>query len=349
MGIKGLNSFLRQHNILREEKFHDTKIIIDGYGLMYFLATKIKLDSKYGGNYGKFRKGIDDFFDNLKLCNIDHFVVLDGCKLADDSKLKTQIRRHESKLSESINGLKPNRRSFPLLMRQEFKKGLERNKVLCNIRHFEADDALVELANYFDCYILSADTDYFIHNLKKAAINIFTIKFDYDIINKKNVLKGKVFFIQNLNSKFPNLNHRLLALAGMLIGNDYLKLPDEKLQELLGEKKYEVPVKRQKLEEISSNNPFKNTLMKIFSWLNNIGNYDKALILIRQLVPKKIGSLLNKLELHIQKYTVLQLPSEKIKDDLSNYKDSSSVKTLTGREIPGKYPLTAFINFKYLH
>lgn len=408
MGIRGLKSFItnRNHEFMESKSFRDTKFIIDGNSLMYFLANERKIYPQYGGNYNAYKSNIDAFFNKLTDCKIKSIVVLDGCKVTDNSKLKTLIKRHRGKLKDCSRQV--NQNALPLLMRQEFKEGLQRNNILCIVSHFEADDAVVELANYFDTHILSSDSDFYIYNLKKGVIAFDTLKIkdEANDKNQQNILQGDVFYSKNLEREFPNINAELVALGAILHNNDYINFPHKKLQELCRkgtddfckelENSFEedslsttknpmlssskTPRKRkeydtneldfqetvrhhiyEKKTKLTKNSYYSKGFLKsskkstgfsypnfnsTFTWVSNIGDYGKALITVKDILREKEESYWEGLDFQIQKYIKIQSPSETLKDDLSNYKNSKPITSLTGKEIPGKYQIIAYNPFQ---
>lgn len=350
MGIRNLTRFIKNNDFLKEEIIQDSKILVDGHCLMYFLAKKEELHSEYGGNYDVYRSNIDEFFNKLKDCNIEPIVILDGCKKTDDSKLETHIKRNETILNDCIRG--QYRTVVPLLMRQEFRKSLESNNILYIMRHFEADDAIVELANYFDCHILSTDSDFFIHTIKKGVIAFDTLDIvDYKTTDKSKgkYMTGKVFYKDSLKRKFPRLTPHLIALGAMLHSNDFLTFPRHALEKLLKKNTDDVPAKisRQDMRLVRGLNSIRafdysrtypNELFtKTFSWLNNTADYDIAFEAVKDVLPDEDDSFWEKMESNILKYVTIQLPSVTLRNHLSNYGHSTLLVSYQGKKIPGNF------------
>jgi 5'-3' exonuclease len=83
MGVRGLQTCIRN----RKEKFlcdynlQDTKLIIDGSNLFYFLYQFFEIPFKFGGDYDHFARECHDFFLSLKRFRVEPIVIFDG---ADD-------------------------------------------------------------------------------------------------------------------------------------------------------------------------------------------------------------------------------------------------------------------------
>lgn len=63
---------------IKEFLLYDTKVVIDGNNLYYFIFYNNYVDFFYGGDYDQYARKIKEFFSFLSFCNIQSYVVFDG-------------------------------------------------------------------------------------------------------------------------------------------------------------------------------------------------------------------------------------------------------------------------------
>lgn len=81
MGVKGLTTFVEgNHNFLQNHKFKNSRLVVDGCSLYFYLYFNHGLDQLHGGDYDAFACLLNQFLSALAACNIQAFVVLDGGK-----------------------------------------------------------------------------------------------------------------------------------------------------------------------------------------------------------------------------------------------------------------------------
>ena len=95
MGIHGLTSYVNSISKLWGKKdLQDTKLVIDGSGLCYYLyEISHGFDSRCGGQYGEFYHAVGSFFTALSSKRVECFVILDGADDPSDKKLETLQKR----------------------------------------------------------------------------------------------------------------------------------------------------------------------------------------------------------------------------------------------------------------
>ena len=96
MGILGLTSFVNlQPEIWKdgEKELQDTKLVIDGSRLCYYLYESHGFDFRCGGQYGEFYHAVGSFFTALSSKRVECFVIFDGVDDPSDKKLKTLQKR----------------------------------------------------------------------------------------------------------------------------------------------------------------------------------------------------------------------------------------------------------------
>lgn len=81
MGVHGLTTYVEGNRyFFQDEKFRDSRLVIDGCSLYYRLYFSHGLDQQHGGDYDAFTVLLAKFLSALAECNIQPYVVLDGGK-----------------------------------------------------------------------------------------------------------------------------------------------------------------------------------------------------------------------------------------------------------------------------
>lgn len=335
MGIRGFFTFIDNHHdhILDVIYLNDTKLIIDANNLMHYLFAKSGISSKYGGDYYDFKLAVDSYFTNLSKCNIKPMLIFDGSLKSDDSKLRTCIRRHAERLKHCHSRVdNENDRSWeesiPLLLRKEFKEYLKANNIINITRNFEADNDIAKLANYFNCPVLTDDSDFFFYNLKKGFIALRYLNMKVlKNLDGNNYLRGFIYKKDKFKLFFPNLNSQLLAFGGTLHGNDYVQFKS------LDKKMFLSRVSRK--SKLSFNLEKHMKTVGILSWLSYIGNYRRAVKLVRSKYRTKDDDFWEKVENCVNEYMDTNFQTDmNIYEDLTNCYDLSTIFTKSGKTIP---------------
>ncbi len=172
MGVKGLNSFLRQENVYRDYQLSGSSLVIDGNNLCYFLHRHFRLDSKKGGDYDKFERELRSVFLTLKKHRVKCFVVFDGAYDLNEGKLpdirmKARERFKEQRLRADMNSCS----LLPPLAFEVFKSALDQMEIRHVTCDFDADAEVATLANEVKCPVLSHDSDFLVYDIKEGVIN----------------------------------------------------------------------------------------------------------------------------------------------------------------------------------
>ena len=109
MGIPQLLKYVNLKSHLWEKVIlQDTKLVIDGLGLCYYLYKhEFKFDFRCGGQYGEFYHAVDSFFTALSSKRVECFVIFDGADDPSDKKLKT----HQKRAIENVKRAKASAKS----------------------------------------------------------------------------------------------------------------------------------------------------------------------------------------------------------------------------------------------
>ncbi|XP_065154677.1 single-strand DNA endonuclease ASTE1-like [Paramisgurnus dabryanus] len=229
MGVQELKSFIGNNTgILRNLSFRDSKLIIDGCNLYHNLYLYFKLDQIHGGEYEAFEDLLTQFFTNLRHCDIQPYVVIDGGADHTDKALETLKARKKDKIKRANELFKGREGTcFPLLIKNVFIQTVHKLKVPFVQCVEEADWEIAALANQWDCPVLSNNRDFYIFNIKRGILP--TGKFWWRNVkvnrgtNKKYILT-KHFTVERLCASFNHMNKDLLAIFACILGNDYMNL-----------------------------------------------------------------------------------------------------------------------------
>ncbi|KAI1304212.1 Protein asteroid -like protein 1 [Halotydeus destructor] len=233
MGVRGLKTLIDNNSdLMKRRQLHDTQLVIDGSAVMYYMysiSSTTKMDFRYGGDYILYADKVKQFFSNLSECNIEPIVVLDGGSDPSNAKLKTTMTRLKSRLSsiktimyKQVN----NEVIMPILARTVFCDVLKDLNIKRVVSLYEADADVAQLANHFQCPVLSNDSDFFVYDLSHGYIPLPTfdcrhVRTDGDNSELKYI-DCLHYEVSNLLNRFPELDRSLLPLFSTIMGNDYV-------------------------------------------------------------------------------------------------------------------------------
>ncbi|CAK9293902.1 unnamed protein product [Gordionus sp. m RMFG-2023] len=231
MGVKGFSTYLNHNSnssSLNEIIFKNDKLIIDGTNLIYFLYLSDSINSFFNGEYSNYKLVVIRFFAILHYNKIIPYVILDGCSDPYNYKTETILERQKDRLKKSLTLDGNTSYILPILCEILFVEILKE----FNIPHyqclFEADQEIAKLANFWDCAVLSGDSDFYIYPLTHGFIPLSSISFIsnlyQDILNENLVFypfKANIFNQKLFLTEYPGLKLELLPLFAVLNGNDY--------------------------------------------------------------------------------------------------------------------------------
>ncbi|GFT72516.1 protein asteroid homolog 1 [Trichonephila clavipes] len=183
----------------------------------------------YGGDYYIYAAAIKKYFSSYLECNIKPIVIFDGGYDLSDRKFETTLLRSKTRLTVTQHIAKYGECSgnlLPICAPEIFRNVLSEMGVPFAQCEFEADEQLTALANYYDCPVLSNDSDFYIFDVHKGFIRLDSIGpsvLETDIDGTKcKYLDCDIYHIDKFMSYFPGLDRNLLPLFGTLVGNDYV-------------------------------------------------------------------------------------------------------------------------------
>lgn len=221
MGVPGFTSFVNSiENLWERIDLHDTKLVIDGCALCYYLYVNSGLNCQCGGEYHEFYRAVVSFFVALKSSRVECCVVFDGVDDPSGKKLETIKKRAKNnietagELSRSANG---SRSLFllPLLSALVFRQALRDTNITFAICDSEADTEVASLAAAWNCPVLSNDSDFFIFDIEAGYIPLSSLHWN------SRPLTAKIFYRSKLASRF-RIRAELIPLLASLAGNDYV-------------------------------------------------------------------------------------------------------------------------------
>ncbi|CAL8354102.1 unnamed protein product [Arctogadus glacialis] len=229
MGVMGLFSLLEGNSRIYEGiHFKNSKLLVDGNNLAYYLYNTSGLDQNHGGENLAFQAKVQAFFKTLKTCEIKPYVVMDGGSGGSDIELNNRMDRQKAVLQKISFALQGKRKSLcPPFITTVFEQTLNNMKVPL-VRCFgEADGQLAALAREWRCPVLSRDTDFYIYDLPEGVLPL--THFRWDLVETK---QARSYIPCNLYTtskfcEFFNIGLQLLPLFALLAKNDYVN-PSQK-------------------------------------------------------------------------------------------------------------------------
>ena len=124
MGVYGLAKYVEgcESTLLTNIELTNTRVIIDGNGLLYhlyFQNNNNRLDYRCGGQYSQFHDRIVTFFRSLEQNGVEPFVLLDGVPDPSGNKSETSRERLQCKI-RSASSFEPEADILPLLAQETF-------------------------------------------------------------------------------------------------------------------------------------------------------------------------------------------------------------------------------------
>lgn len=230
MGIRGLTSFILEHpELMLDHELHDTRVIIDGNNLLFFLYFHHRIPFQFGGDYDIFYQKAQSFFSVLACCNISPFIVFDGAYEKDDRKLATIMYRFKRRIDTAHAVSQCGHGSvLPILVLDTFRcllNDIHIPHVMCDL---EADNQIAALAIEWECPVLSNDSDFFVFDIGNGCVPLDHINFEVKTdSNDKDCkyLSTKIYHLKNfvqVLKGFGVTDLSFLPLLGTLLGNDYI-------------------------------------------------------------------------------------------------------------------------------
>lgn len=321
MGIGGLSSYINQHSyeFLQQFQLYDTRLAIDGQNIANEIYAS-NCDSFFGGDYAVFSKLASDFFDELLECRVTPIVVMDGG--TDEEKISSYDQDMKRNI-RTISNLSAHKKTdiAPFCLYEAFLQVARKKNIICVMALFDADAETAFVARFLDCPVLSLDSDFYIHDV--PFINFNTLRRLHRNRDGPATQFCKIYKIDFVLEKYPNLKRDVLPLIAIFLGNDYVDKSE--FQKFTNDVMYN--------SELNNNETQVHKLDNVLEWLQNhtlesavteiLSVYDQS---ERQTKISIIQKVINKYLLLSTTvgYTVLKLlgcPDNKISDILRRNSD----------------------------
>lgn len=243
MGIPKLTSFIRNYFSGWKKERLGNYLVIDGCSLCYYLYT---FDWINGGQYTDFYDSIVEFFQALQTSAVESIVVIDGYAYPEE-KSDTVTKRNSAKVQEICNQFTESSASsmftavvqpgsdsstrvsprkightvpkpdvLPFLAANVFQEVLCELNITCIMVDGEADQDIVQLANFYSCPVLSNDSDFYMFPLKAGFIHLEMLEW------RTQPVTAKVYHMNALLEQFMLGHESLRFIIPAMFGNDFL-------------------------------------------------------------------------------------------------------------------------------
>ncbi len=316
MGVKGLKSLidLNKEDILTSQKLHNTKVIIDGNNLCYDLYSTFNLDLKHNGNYDKYKSCLKNYFDVLRKCNVEPYVVFNGGSNTEERKFETILKRTNEAMQQCLcitEGQPTDQEtSIPLLASEVLRNTLSELDIKYVKCCFEASAQIAALANKWDCPVITNDSDFFIFDVKKGIITFDNLRIANAEISSnekagQNFVPVEVYHVDNFMKHFMKIDKTVLPVFASLRGNEIVDVLQ--LKEFHHVYMYSKLLNNNLTLKYQKDKPHQERIIKLLIWMDTIpakslsAIVEKALSYIRdrsrrdearQMVEKSIKSYL---------------------------------------------------------
>ncbi|KAG7283711.1 hypothetical protein CRUP_020484 [Coryphaenoides rupestris] len=180
MGVKNLYSLLKENQIFEDIRFRNSKLVVDGYNLIFQLYFRTYLDQNHGGEYLAFQAQVRTFFTNLDVCGVKPYVLMDGGPGDTVDRLETIMDRTRQKIQRAHEAAVTGKSKsyLPIHTWLVFEQTLSDMNVP-QVKCFgEADCQVAALAREWCCPVLSKDSDFSIFDLPKGFLLFDTFRWD---------------------------------------------------------------------------------------------------------------------------------------------------------------------------
>nr|XP_018914712.1 PREDICTED: protein asteroid homolog 1-like [Bemisia tabaci] len=323
MGFKGFSAFIKKKkSYFNDIKLHSSKLVVDGNNIASVLYRQAsQTNFIYNGDYDTFAQCVCGFFSKLLDLKLELFVILDG---GYELRKLNAIQARLSHSTRDISRLRKEKNSdpfLPLLIMEAFKEVLLSMKIKFAQSRYEADSDIVAVARYFNCPILSSDSDYYFSDAK--FIPFTSLNFSVTCKPEAKVQGAcKLFLIDSFLSDYGGLPDKsFLSLLALLLG-DYMEIKHfKKLYLSLLENDEKKNFKLTDYDQI---------LKILFTWFWQLESLEAASVKIEESVPVQFKRFVRKQLQHVTNCHK-DLTSSHILDFFCSFSRSPCEKELCSR------------------
>ena len=198
--------------------------MVDGDNIKYCL-WKVWCDWSHGGQFGEFRDSVKRFYQGLLRGGIIPIVVLDGIDYTGQ-KWSTTVERREQRFEFLHKKMHTSEvvkeKVVPALGEVVYLQVLAELEVRYIVVDGEADDVVAEIANYYECPVLSSDSDFYMYDLKGGYVPM-NDRNNYKLADnmKSQTIEADVYYFQNLCAQLEFEDESVRLIIPALAGNDF--------------------------------------------------------------------------------------------------------------------------------
>lgn len=227
MGVRGLTSFINERGIYKPLELRpNSKIIIDGDCLTSSMFFQMKYkNSCFGGDYDVYAAAVKDFLNMLIECKITPYVLFDGAN--SEKKFESLKTRMKERVRRTMNVNNHKKGILPLLVGEVCKSIVKKMNIQMLICDFECHQEVASLAKYFDCPVLSQESDYFVYEVQyipficDESTHLLNLHKKPGIQGDKKILECNIFDRNRFLSVFE-LSQDILPVLSIFLGNDFI-------------------------------------------------------------------------------------------------------------------------------
>ena len=226
MGISKLSSFMKDKYRWEKLNIAGRKLVIDGNNLCHYLYSE-NHEWRLGGSYPAFYDTVTQFFQTLTKHRITPIVVFDGITHKQSKKLTIRKRRMRSFQAVARSQDCQRKVSFfsegvsPIFVKEVFLDALSDLEVEFYFVDGEADGEIAAIANYYDCPVLSLDSDFYIYDITGGFVPLGLLQWEKECTIPK--CEVAVYHVSSFVNQFNLHDKSLRFLIPAILGNDSLK------------------------------------------------------------------------------------------------------------------------------
>lgn len=194
------------------------RLVVDGDNIKHKLNSQ---DWSHGGQFYQYGGSVRAFYSNLKRSGVIPVVVLDGIDHTGE-KWATILKRRKERLRVMYKSLtKENRESemrgnnvYPSLSSDVYTQVLADLHIEYVVVDGEADGVIVAMANYYNCPVLSSDSDFYMYTLTGGFLPMERFQKD------SNPITAELFRYEDFCAQFRFQDESTRFIIPSLVGND---------------------------------------------------------------------------------------------------------------------------------
>lgn len=222
MGIRGLQKLISENKrAVCTERRIVGELVVDGYAILHELFDSVSqnhFDWGSGGRYAEQHKTTLDFFQALVAAGVKPTVIVDGggCSVQHEDTVYRRNRNIEE-LPKSLEKHHNKEQCFhvmPIMAREVFvfslREMVREKKLELYVADGKASKTIVSVANYYECPILTNNTNYCVHEVTGGVL----FYKHFDITTCRGFVYERSRLVKFCKLQNPNLMDAVLAILG---------------------------------------------------------------------------------------------------------------------------------------